>query len=352
MRISYLIRGHGFGHAARDLRIITAIRNLRPDIQLDIASSGTGFQYFAARSVDCVDMGIPDEADLRSAANWKTWRHLHEVPHPDLVVVDEVISALPFCRHILDAPCVLLTDWFFADFGKPELDRLLNFAAEIMVLDFADAHPVPIQTRAEITRLGPVVDEFGIDRPDAQRRLGTGGGSSLTAVVSLGGMTERPEARSMLERTLNAWNRHARQDDRMFILTAETSLPESGDQHPGVEWTGFTEHPEVYYAAADVVITDALGFTNCELVYNQVSVVAFLVKAAIDEYAESFSRRIELLRSSGAITVADDEASPDQLWQAIDGCRASRSSPNSAYRQFSWAHPRSVAELILRHLPN
>jgi hypothetical protein len=352
VRISYLIRGHGFGHAARDLRIINAIRELRPDVQLDLASSGTGFEYLAARSVDCVDLGIPDEADLRPAASWKVWRHLHEVPPPDLVVVDEVTSALQFCRHILETPCVLLTDWFFADFGKPELDRLFNLAAEIIVLDFTDVHSGPIQTKAKITRLGPVVDEFGISRPAAQRRLGSGGGSSLTTVVSLGGMTERPEARRMLERTVEAWNRYAHRDDRMFILVPEFNLTESGDRHPGVEWVGFTESPEVYYAAADLVITDALGFTNCELAYNGVPVLAFRVKTVLEEYAESFSRRIELLRSSGAIAVADDDVSSDQIWQAIDGCRPPRAPANAAYLDFSWASPRSVAELILHHLPN
>jgi UDP-N-acetylglucosamine:LPS N-acetylglucosamine transferase len=297
-------------------------------------------------------MGIPDEADLRPAASWKVWRQLHEVPHPDLVVVDEVTSALQFCRHILDAPCVFLTDWFFADFGKPELDQLLNSAAEIMLLDFTDAHPAAIQTKAKITRLGPVVEEFNMSRPVAQRRLGFGGDSSLTTIVSLGGMTERAEVARMLERTLEAWNRYACPDDRLFILAPEPNSFESSGRHPGVEWIGFTECPELYYAAADVVITDALGFTNCELVYNQIPVVAFRVKAVVEEYAESFSRRIELLRSSGAITVADDEASPDQIWQAIDCFRAPRSSENAVHRYFSWASPRSVAELILHHLPS
>jgi hypothetical protein len=297
-------------------------------------------------------MGIPDEADLRPAASWKVWRHLHEVPHPDLVVVDEVTSALQFCRHILDVPCILLTDWFFADFGKPELDKLLNFAAEIMVLDFTEAHPETIQTKAKITHLGPVVDEFDMSRVAARRRLGSVGGSSLTTVVSLGGMTERAEARRMLERTLVAWNRYARPDDRVFILAPEFNLPEAADRHPGIEWVGFTESPEVYYAAAELVITDALGFTNCELVYNQIPVLAFRVKAIVEEYAESFSRRIELLRSSGAISIAEDEASPDQIWQAIDGFRAPRAPANGTDHNFSWASPRSVAERILNHLPN
>jgi hypothetical protein len=347
MRINYLIRGHGFGHAARDLRVITAIRELRPDIHLDIASSGTGFAYLSARSVDCVDLGIADEADLRSSANWKTWRYLHVSPHPDLVVVDEVISALPFCHHIMDVPCVVLTDWFFADFGQPELDRLLNFAAEIMVLDFADAHPRRIQTRAEIIRLGPVVNELGITRTAARQRLGTEDSSALTAVVSLGGMTERPEARKMLERTLAAWHRGARRGDRLLVLAKDSSLPERKDHQPGVQWVGITAHPETYYAAADVVITDALGFTNCELAYNRIPAVAFLVKETADRYAESFSRRIELLQASGAITIVDDEAGPDLIWQAITQTRPTANAKD----KLSWARPEDVAERILRHLP-
>jgi hypothetical protein len=348
VRINYLIRGHGFGHAARDLRVINAIRALRPDAQLDIASSGTGFQYLSARSVDCADLGIADEADLRSSANWKTWRYLHVSPHPDLVVTDEVISALPFCHHVMDVPCVVLTDWFFADFGQPELDRMFNFAAEIMVLDFVDAHPRRIQTRAPITPLGPVVDELSITQTAARQHLGTGDGSSLTAVVSLGGMTERPEVRQMLQRTLAAWHGNARRDDRLLILADDPRpAPEREDQR-GVTWVGITDHPEVYYAAADVVITDALGFTNCELAFNQIPAVAFRVKEVVDKYAESFSRRIELLEASGAMAIVDDSAGPDLIWQAIGGARPAP----GAVHQLSWARPRDVAERILRHLPD
>lgn len=347
MRINYLIRGHGFGHAARDLRVISAIRALRPDVQLDIASSGTGVDYLRARSVDCVDLGIADKEDLRSSANWKTWRYLHVSPHPDLVVVDEIVSALPFCHHVMDVPCVMLTDWFFADFGQPELDRLLNFAAEIIVLDFADAHPRRIQTRAEITRLGPVVSELGTTRTAARQRLGAGGSQALTAVASLGGMTERPEVRQMLERTLAAWRCNARPDDRLLVLAKDPGLPGREDHHPGVQWVGITDHPEIYYAAADVVITDALGFTNCELAYNGIPAVAFLVKETADRYAESFSRRIELLRASGAMTIVDDTAGPDLIWQAISGTRPTVNAKD----EFSWARPEDVAERILRHLP-
>jgi hypothetical protein len=347
VRINYLIRGHGFGHAARDLRIINAIRALRPDIELDIASAGTGFEYLSARSVDCTDLGISDEADLRSSANWKTWRYLHVSPHPDLVVVDEVVSALPFCHHVMEVPCVVLTDWFFADFGQPELDRMLNFAAEIIVLDFADAHPRRIQTRAEITHLGPVVGELGISRTAARQRLGTEGSAAMTAVVSLGGMTERPEARQMIERTLAAWHRNARRDDLLLVLAKDPGLPGRADGHPGVRWVGTTDHPETYYAAADVVITDALGFTNCELAYNRIPAVAFLVKETADRYAESFSRRIELLRAGGAMTVIDDAAEPDAIWQAISGTRPTADAKD----EFSWARPQEVAGRILRHLP-
>lgn len=193
MRILYLVRGHGFGHAARDLRIIEALKALAPQVEIEIASSGTGMQYFRSRSVDCADLEIPDDEDQSASAGWRVWRYLHWAAAPDLVISDEIMFAIPYCRNVLDVPCVLLTDWVYRDIGKPQLDRLLDGAAEVVVVDFPESHPTAIGTSAPITHIGPVVDRFPLNPADGER----GNGKSkrgLTAVASFGGMTDRPNS--------------------------------------------------------------------------------------------------------------------------------------------------------------
>lgn len=351
MRISYLIRGHGYGHAARDLRIIEAMRELAPGAVIDIASAGTGVEYLTARGVECTDLRIADDQDLEMSSTWKIWRHLHWTQAPDLVISDELFPAVPFCRNVLEVPCVLMTDLFNQDFGHPQHDRLLDGAAEIIVVDFPGSHPEPIQTTSPVRHVGAVVNRFS---PGRQTRTP---GQPLVATASFGGKPERPEAQRMLRCTLAAWRRYAAAEDRLYVLVppgaVDEALSADADTDQRIEWIGFTSTPERYYCASDVVITDGLGFTNCELTYNGIPAVAFWFSDAAARFPKSFSRRIRLLADTGAVRLLEDEQRETVAWEAITAAAratATKTEPpqDTALR---WAMPADLAQRLLSHLP-
>jgi hypothetical protein len=345
LRIAFLVGGNDPARAARDLRIIRALGALVPEADIAIASSASGLRYFRSRSADCTDLGIADGAEQASSASWRVWRHLHLSPAPDLVVADEVNFAIPYCRKILDVPCVVLADGVDRDAGKPHLDRLLDDAAEILVLNFPPSRPGPVRTTAPVSYLGPVVEEFtgpphtlaaapGLSRPP------------LTAVASFGAAP----ARHLLKRTLQSWNKHAEPGDRLFILAEEDSSLTAASAHAGVRWAGITQQPESYYRMADVVLTSAPDYTSCELTYNQIPAVAFSSREAAQRYPRSSSHRLEALAGAGAVRVIDDEEGPGLLWRAIAGARQGRSAQARARDRLPWARPHDVAQRLLKHV--
>lgn len=341
MRICYLIRGHGYGHAARDLRIIEAMRKLSPGTDLDLASAGSGAEYLTLHGVGCTDLDIEDYQDLEMSSTWKIWRHLHRTPAPDLVISDELFPAVPFSRNVLRVPCVLLTDLFYQDFGQPQHDQLLDGAEEVIVVDFPGSHPQPIRTRAPVRHVGPVVTKFGLARTRHP---------ALVATASFGGRPDRPETQAMLRCTLAAWRRNATAEDRLNVLVpkdaVDRSLSEQDD--PRIEWVGFTGTPERFYCASDVVITDALGFTNCELAHNGIPAVAFLDTGAAAHFPKSFTRRIRLLADAGAVRLLEDEDRVDEVWSAITAAAEHTTPRDTGLR---WADPTEVARRLLSYLP-
>jgi hypothetical protein len=310
--IVLLARGHGYGHAARDLQIIRGLRQLRPDAEIVLASSGSGLEYFRFRGISCHDLGIADRHDLSETAARHIWGFLQTLRDPDLVIADEVVWALPFCRRYFDCPRILLTDWLYADHGLPRHDPFLDSASEILVLDFAEAHPGPYATQAPINFTGPVVSEFPGDRSTARKQLGLRAQSRMV-VVSAGGVAERPDARRIFRHAADAWSRYANPEDLLFVLGVGYELPGM----PGnIRLVPHTPSPEIYYRAADVVVTDATGFTCFEVAANGIPVVAMLTSDAL-RFASLYRCRISLLESARlAVTARLDETS-DLLWEAL-----------------------------------
>lgn len=313
--IVFVARGNGFGHAARDLRIMRGLRDLCPGADISLASSGSGLEYFRARGVPCHDLGIADRNDLSEEAARSVWKFLQAVRDPDLVIADEVVWALPFCRRYFDCPRVLLTDWLYADNGLPQNDPFLDAASEILMLDFAEAHPGPYATRAPITFTGPVVDIFPGDRSSARRHLGLGDDSRV-AVVTAGGRTDRQAGRQIFRLAADAWSAHAGPADILFVL----GDPEDGltDMPRNVKRLPITPCPETYYQAADVVMTQATGFTSFEVAANGIPVVAMLTSAAQRGLGQiRFRSRLALLESARLAVTAHLNGPSDLLWEAV-----------------------------------
>ncbi len=340
--IVFLARGHGYGHAARDLRIVRDLRQLCPDRDIMLASSGSGLEYFQSRDVACHDLGIADRHDLSEAAVRSIWGFLQTLHDPDLVIADEVVWALPFCRRYFDCPRVLLTDWLYADHGMPQHDPFLDSASEILVLDFAEAHPGPYATRAPIRFTGPVVSEFSGDRSTARKQLGLEADSRM-AVVSAGGVADRPDARSIFRHTAEAWSTYANAADILFVLGVGYELPGMSSD---IRIVPHTPSPEVYYQAADVVVTDATGFTCFEVAANGIPVVAMLTADTL-RFSSLYRRRVSLLESARLAVTARLDATSDLMWEALASAMELPRQHNRPPAALSWTTAQDIAARLL-----
>jgi hypothetical protein len=346
-KVVFLTRGHGFGHAARDLQIIESIRASRPDIEVVLASSGTGLRYYRARSVPCEALDIPDHEDMSREAGKRVWQFLKQMGSPDLVVVDEVMWALPICRRLLGVNCVLLTDWFYCDWGLPHLDPFLNQATAIMVPDFQVAHPGLDDITVPKHFTGPLVRRFDVDRQAFRQELGLAQ-DALAAVVTLGGMPERPAAQAVVDAALRTWSVMASQADRLFVLVDRD--PAAGSRQEGsVTWVGITATPERLFGAADVVLADAAGFTVCELARNGIPVVA-VASPAMPAMLPTSRLRVEYLQAVGLVTAAEVGVGSEQLWRLMEQARSTSSANGPPGESVQWANPYDMAALLLRYM--
>ncbi|MFE0464324.1 glycosyl transferase [Kitasatospora sp. NPDC058965] len=343
--ILFLTRGHGFGHAARDLRVIRELRR-RPGVTVRVLASGSALTYYRMRGVDCLPVAIPDEDDLGPGAAQALWRALAGLPRPDLVVSDEVPAALPFAERVWRRPCVLLLCALNAEWGRPEADRYLDGAAEVLVLDFPQTRAPHYGTRAPLDFLGPVVERYAVGRADARRRLGLAERTEV-GVLALGGMTGRPESRRMAAAALRAWRAHARPGARLLVLAEpDPSLDDGGPGGGEVVWAGVSAEPELYYRAADVVLNDAMGSNLCELAWNGVPAVALLDGASAAEAPRTFHERVRLLARERLIEAAAVEDGPAAVWQAVERARAGAARPD-AREGFGWSSGGAVADRLL-----
>ncbi|MFI1014081.1 glycosyl transferase [Streptomyces sp. NPDC020965] len=347
--ILFLSRGHGFGHAARDLRIIRSMRRQRPDVRVTLLAAGSAVDYYRMRDIPCWDLGITDAEDMTRGAAEKVWRTLAGIARPDLVVSDEVLWAMPFCRKIWKLDCLLLTDWFYAERGLPEHDAYLDHATGITVLDFSAAHPGPFRTTAPVTFKGPVVEEFPGDRASARRGLGIDGGTEMT-VLTLGGMAARAESRRMTRAALDAWSAHASPGSALFVL-ADHPGDGFGPAPDRVVWTGLVPDPERYYRAADLVVADAMGTSVCDLIHNGVPVLGMTDPEAC--FPTSFDLRVDRLNAAGLLVAAGSGTAPDDLWDLAERARKTTGKAADPDRRdsFEWTTGDEMAADLLSRLP-
>jgi hypothetical protein len=326
-KIVFITRGHGYGHAARDLLVVEAMRRAAPDVELVLAASGTGAEYYRRRGVEFVDLGIPDERDTGEEAGRTVFEFLTSQGPVDLVVVDEVMWALPICARVLKVPCVLLTDWFYSEIGRPLLDATMNQAVEIFVTDFPEAHPEPTGVTVPVTYTGPLVKPMDLTREQARRELGVTG---WTGVLTLGGMPDRPQANAIRDLVVDAW-----QDGELIVLA-------DGESTGRVRFVGVTDVPERYFRAADVVLAEAMGFTVCELTRHGVPTVA----VRYGPLSSGVHGRLNLLEKAGLVTLMDADDSPEHLWRTVRSL-----PPSPADTGLLWGNADEVAARCLSHLP-
>ncbi len=338
-RVLFLARGHGFGHAARDLRIIRAMRALRPEVDIHVMASGSAAVYLRLYRETFADMGIDDHEDMTPAAGKRLWELLERYDPFDLVVADEVVWALVFCVKRWRRRAILLTDWFYSELGSPESDPIMDQAGEILLLDFAAAHPGPFGFTTPVQAFGPVVGDFGVDRATARAQLEVADGETV-AVLTVGGMTAMADNAAIADLTVRTWLGHAPPGDRLFVL-AEQFCSVPAERAGDIVWAGFTAEPERYYAAADVVVTNANGTVTCDLVWNRIPVLAMTHPAVV--YPDSFGLRVKAMSEAGMTVHAEATMSTTELWRLMKEARGNDCRPDPA---FEW----TTGDLVARHL--
>jgi hypothetical protein len=352
-KVVVLSRGHGYGHAATDLRWIKAMRARRPDLEVILASSGTGLDYYRSRSVPCIDLGISDDDDQGADAAKSVARFLFKVvaesSRPDLVVANEVFSAPEACR-ILKLRNLLLTHWFFAEIGFPEVDQVFRCANGVILLDFAAAHRVPVHVRAPVHFTGPPAKRFSISRDQARKQLGLAS-DSLAVVATFGSMRsdKLAEIQTVLRTVLAAWRGNSHSTDRLFVLSnPDESLSDvESSQNGSVDWVGITKTPELYYSAADLAISYATLITLAELARNGVPTVTILGTInPVDNFHATYFQELGLMR------VADLHIQPNQLWSLGQVAMQCRAFGQHRYSAMAWGDPEKIAELILSYVPS
>ncbi|GGX15291.1 hypothetical protein GCM10010297_40900 [Streptomyces malachitofuscus] len=346
--ILFLTRGHGFGHAARDLRVIRELRR-RPGTTVRIVADGSAAAYYAMHDVPCTPVELPDEG-FGDAAAKALWRILATVPRPDLVVSDEVMGALPFARKVWKRPCVMLLCALWAEYGLPDADRFFDAADEVMVLDFPQNRRETYATTAPLSFPGPVVRSFTAGRGAARAALGLSEREEVT-VLSLGGMNARPESRRMAAAAIEAWREPVRRDARLLVLADRPREPvlDGGDvEDDQVVWAGVTNEPETYYRAADVVLNDAMGSAVCDLAWNRVPTVALLDETSASGFPKTFRDRIRHLTAAGLIETAPVHEGPSAVRRAMERARAGAADPDraAALDGFGWSTGETVARRL------
>ncbi|MEV4414103.1 hypothetical protein [Catellatospora sp. NPDC049609] len=342
-RVLLLARGHGFGHAARDLRIVKAMRRLRPDVEIEVMASGSAAVYLDLYGEAFADMGIGDHEDMSPAAGRRIWELLDRYDPFDLVIADEVVWALAFCATRWRRRAILLTDWFYSELGAPESDPILDQAGEILLLDFSAAHPGPVGFTTPVQAFGPVVEDFGVGRDAARAGLGVAA-SDTVAVLTVGGMTAMVDNTAIARLTVRTWLDHAPPGHRLFVL-AEPFCPVPAERAGDVVWAGFTAEPEKYYAAADLVVTNANGTVTSDLVWNRIPVLAMTHPAV--SYPESFALRVKAMSEAGMTVHAEATVSPAELWRLMNQAMRNDCRPDPA---FEWATGEQVARHLLARL--
>jgi predicted glycosyltransferase len=347
--IVFLSRGHGYGHAARDLLIIEAIRGSFRDVEVRVASSGTGLEYYSSRSVPCDDLGISDDQDLTIDAAGRVLRFLTRVRRPDLVVADEVFSAPTICKG-LRLRNLLLTDFFWSETGSPSHDTVFDDAGGIVVLDSEDLHRVPAGLQRPVHFTGPLAKEFPMRRSEARESLGIMP-SEIAMTVTFGSMHpgKLAEVQVHLQTLLEAWEKNAGSTDKLFVLapTPEFAGTTFASQKNTVRWVGVSNEPELFYSAADLVFAQAGLATLCELARNRISTVCVLGPRE----SPVLRRSATFLERRGLVKTAELGTQASRLWKL--GQSAMRGRPKGASNQndVRWAVPERVAELIMSYVP-
>lgn len=157
-------RGRGRGHAVPDAHLVRRLRVLRPNLEIRLASYGTGTATLKQLGLEAVDLKLPETngiAETTVAAG-----RLIEALRPEIVVSHEEFAALPAAK-IFGTPAIFITDWFIEP--QKYAMEVLKFADAILFTDHPGLYAEPPWVRGRVVYAGPVVRDFAYTRADRSR---------------------------------------------------------------------------------------------------------------------------------------------------------------------------------------
>lgn len=244
---------------------------------------------------------------------------------------------------------LLLTHWFFAEINAPQNDQLFAGASAVVLLDFAAAHRVPAHLMVPVRFTGPLARRFSQDQWQARQQLGLEQDSTVT-VITFGSIRpdKLPEIRTMLHTALAAWSIYGGNEDRLLVLAEPNErLGITHISHgKSVQWVGVTKMPELYFAAADLVIAYATFTTLSDLARNEIPAIAVIgMQNPVDRLHAKY------FESMGLIQACNIDVKPDRLWHLGQEAMKRRKLGQLNSSSLAWADSRSIARLILSYLP-
>jgi hypothetical protein len=345
--LAFLTRGYGYSHAAKDLSIIEEILAQRQDIRISIASYGKGWEYYASRSIPCVDLGIEDDSDQGAVAELRILHYLMQIQKPDLVVAHEVFFSPSFC-HMLGYRNLLLTHWFFSEVGIPKRDRCFHGADALIMLDFAESHHIPVNLNVPVHFTGALARDFKLNKDQARSELGLAL-DSFVMVGTFGAFIPQvlvDDIQNMVKKLIMMCQAHASPGDHLFLLLTPNQILQNNDfDEETIHWIGVCDRPELFYCAADVVLASATFTALSDLVRNCIPTVGVVAPSDVTAplHAKFFA-------TTGLVHTASLDTDPEQLWRLAMDVLHYRNSRKSVRTKLEWATPIDVAKIILSYL--
>ncbi|MBB6022223.1 putative glycosyltransferase [Paenibacillus sp. JGP012] len=153
MKVLFVSRGNGFGHAKRDL--LVAQRLIQFNHEVIIASYSSGLQYLQrVYSGQLIDLKLPSAGS--SAERTSKLLDLIRCTQPDGIVVDEELLVLPIAKS-MGIPTCFITNWLE---DEPEIVGYLQMADQIAIVDQQDhwMFGAADSIREKLNFVGPVVE--------------------------------------------------------------------------------------------------------------------------------------------------------------------------------------------------
>ncbi|GAA1331990.1 hypothetical protein [Saccharothrix algeriensis] len=344
--VVYLCRGHGFGHAARALPVLSALRARRPDVRVRVASGTTGLSYLRANGQPCDDLAWTDRLDHSAPVVREVHRYLGRSGDDLALVVSDELAYVPMLCRRMGLPSLFLTCRLGSEKGSPRLDHALGrVGREIVIPDWAFAHRVPDFLADLVTFTGPIAPIIPFDRSRARALVGADPEEYL-AVVSWGAPhpAKARLQRKMAASVLDLWRRDRPAGGRLVVLAdeGETAARLGVDTRvPGVEWPGFRADAPAFHRAADVVFASG-GSTALELARNRVPTVAFCSSGG-----SVVPRRLRALERCGLLALSEGlrPDGVDRLSGLVERATA-RGAPHRGC-ELRWGDPEQVVDMIV-----